>query len=194
MTATTLWLVRHAPTRDNVDEIIMGQRDPEAIVEGLDGAGHLFRGTTFAHVVSSDARRAQATARAIAAGHPLRLDERLRERSFGAWEGRPKTELRAAHPEVLTDTGAVRLDADIPELEPLSAFFARVHGALADLAALGASESPLLVVGHNGSLRVAMVLLGVSDLESAANTSLPHLRPVQADLAQLRSPASALAG
>ena len=191
MTPTTLWLVRHAPTRDNVDDIIMGQRDPDAIVAGLDGADRLLDATAFEQVVSSDARRAQATARAIAAGRPLRLDERLRERSFGHWEGRPKTELYAAHPEVLTPRGAVRLDAELPGLEPLERFVARVHGALADL---DAGQGPHLVVGHNGSLRVAMVLLGVSDLESAANTSLAHLQPVRADLAGLRDPASVLGG
>lgn len=185
MTAATLWLVRHAPTRDNVDEIIMGQRDPEAIVEGLDGADRLLEGVAFEQVVSSDARRAQATARAIAGGCPLRLDERLRERSFGHWEGRPKTELRAAHPEVLTATGAVRLDAAIPGLESLAALLARVHAALTSLRAC---DGPVLVVGHNGSLRVAMVLLGLTELETAATTSLAHLAPIPADLARLRDP------
>ncbi|MDX6680954.1 MAG: alpha-ribazole phosphatase [Solirubrobacteraceae bacterium] len=189
MAGSPLWLVRHAPTRDNVDGVIMGQRDPEAIAARLDGADRLLEGVVFAQVVSSDARRAQATARALAAGRPLRLDERLRERSFGHWEGRPKTQLRAAHPEVLTATGAVRLDAEIPGLEPVRAMFARVHAALADLRGIGGS---VLVVGHNGSLRAAMVLLGVSDLESAATTSLEHLRPVEADLAGLREPASVL--
>ncbi|MBA3747765.1 MAG: histidine phosphatase family protein [Solirubrobacterales bacterium] len=189
MTSTQLWLVRHAPTRDNVDEVIMGQRDPEAIVEGLDGADRLLDGAPLQQVVSSDARRAQATARAIAAGRPLRLDERLRERSFGHWEGRPKSDLRAAHTEVLTATGAVRLDAEIPGLEPLQQFVTRVHGALSDLVE---ADGPLLVVGHNGSLRLAMVLLGVTDLGSAANSSLPHLSPVEADLAQLRDPRSVL--
>jgi broad specificity phosphatase PhoE len=183
----SLWLVRHAPTRDNVDGVIMGQRDPEAIVDRLDGADRLLEDVVFAQVVSSDARRAQATARAIAAGRPLRLDERLRERSFGAWEGRPKSDLRGAHPEVLTATGAVRLDADVPGLEPLGAMFARVYAALADLRSV---DGPVLVVGHNGSLRAAIALLGVSDFETAATTSLPHLQPIAADLARLREPGS----
>jgi probable phosphoglycerate mutase len=185
-----LWLVRHAPTRDNVDGVIMGQRDPEAIVDGLDGAGDLLGEIEPAHVVSSDARRAQATARAVAPGMKLRLDERLRERGFGPWEGRPKTELHAAHPEVLTPTGgAVRLDADVPGLEPLAAFFERVHGALRDLEQL---DGPVLVVAHNGSLRVALVLLGLRDLDEVVAWSLPHLQPFDADLAGLRDPASAL--
>ena len=188
--APPLWLVRHAPTRDNVDGVIMGQRDPEAIVDGLDGAGALLGDVAPAHVVSSDARRAQATARAIAPGIELRLDERLRERGFGPWEGRLKTDLHAAHPEVLTPTGgAVRLDADVPGLEPLPAFFERVHGALRDLAGL---DEPVLVVAHNGSLRIALVLLGLRDLAEVVSWSLPHLEPIAADLAGLRDPAAIL--
>ncbi|MDX6675993.1 MAG: alpha-ribazole phosphatase [Solirubrobacteraceae bacterium] len=188
--STTLWLVRHAPTRDNVDGVIMGQRDPEAIVDGLDGVGGLLGDIAPANVVSSDARRAQATARALAPGVALRLDERLRERAFGPWEGRAKTELQAAHPEVLTPTGgAVRLDANVPGLEPLPALFARVHAALSDLDGL---DAPVLVVAHNGSLRVALVLLGVRDLASVVSWSLPHLQPIEVDLAQLREPASVL--
>ena len=90
---------------------------------------------------------------------------------------------------MLTPKGAVRLDAELSGLEPLEQFFARVHGALSDLRGV---DGPQLVVGHNGSLRIAMVLLGVSDLQSAANSSLPHLEPVEADLARLRDPRSVL--
>ncbi len=167
----------------------MGQRDPEAIAAGVDGARGLLGDVEVANVVSSDARRAQATARAIAPDLPLRLDPRLRERAFGPWEGRPKTELYAAHPEVLTPAQAVRLDADIPGLEPLSALSERVHAALWDMCDL---DGPVLVVAHNGPLRVALVLLGMSDLDSVVASSFEHLRPVEADLARLRSPASVL--
>jgi broad specificity phosphatase PhoE len=183
--APTLWLVRHAPTRDNLDGVIMGQGDPDALVDGLDRAARLLRGVPIAFAVSSDARRAQATARAIVPDLPLCLDARLRERSFGEWEGRSKAELRATHPDALTATGAVRLDADLPGLEPLSALCARVRAALADLRDL---RHPVLVVAHNGPLRVAMILLALADLDDAARTSFPHLSPVAADLARLSDP------
>ena len=179
----TLWLVRHAPTRENVDGVIMGQRDPEAILDGLDVAAGLLPGVAFERVVASDSRRAQATARAIAPNVPLRLDARLRERSLGPWEGRTKAELLAAHPEALAEAGAVRLDADIPGCEPLAALLARVHGALRDLAQL---DGPVLVVAHNGPLRAALALLGVADLAAVVATSIEHLRPIEADLAHLR--------
>jgi broad specificity phosphatase PhoE len=183
--APTLWLVRHAPTRDNLDGVIMGQRDPEATLDGLDVAAALLADVRFEHVVSSDSRRAEATARALAPAVPLRLDARLRERSLGAWEGRSKPELRAAHPEAVGEAGAVRLDADIPGVEPLPALLSRVHAALSDLRGLDGS---VLVVAHNGSLRAALALLGEIDVAAAARSSLAHLAPTIADLDGLRTP------
>ncbi len=183
--APSVWLVRHAPTRDNLDGVVMGQRDVAPTSYGLTAAEGLAGGETFAHAVSSDARRALETARAIAPGAELRLDERLRERCFGEWEGRDKRELRAAHPGAFTAGGAIRLDADAPGSEPLHALLARVHGALSDLAA---SDGPVLVVAHNGSLRAALVLLGKTDLAAATTMSVDYLSPVVADLARLRAP------
>jgi hypothetical protein len=52
----------------------------------------------------------------------------------------------------------------------------------------------VLVVAHNGSLRIALVLLGLRELASVVSWSLPHLEPIAADLAGLREPASVLGG
>jgi broad specificity phosphatase PhoE len=189
--APTLWLVRHAPTAHNHDGVIMGQRDPDATVEGLDVAAGLLAEVAFEHVVSSDARRARETARAIAPDVRTHLDARLRERFLGPWEGRTKAELREAHPEALVEAGAVRLDGEIPGCEPVAALLARVHGALADLAG---RDGPVLVVAHNGSLRAALALLGVADLAAVAGSSVEHLRPFAADLAGLLAPGDVLGG
>jgi broad specificity phosphatase PhoE len=187
--ASTVWLVRHAPTRDNLDGVVMGQRDPAPTSYGLGVAGGLAAGVMFARAVSSDARRAQETARAIAPATELRLDERLRERFFGEWEGRDKRELRGARPEAFTAGGSIRLDADPPGGEPLPALMERVHAALADL---DADDGPVLVVAHNGSLRAALVLLGETDLATATTMSVDYLSPVVVDLARLRAPDAAV--
>ena len=181
--APTLWLVRHAPTSDNLDGVVMGQRDPAPTSHGLRAAADLGESATFAEAVSSDALRAYQTARAIAPNAPLRLDERLRERCFGEWEGRDKRELRAGRPDAFTDGGSIRLDADPPGGEPLAALLRRVHAALSDVAD---AHGPVLVVAHNGSLRAALVLLGETDLAAATTMSLDYLSPVVADLARLR--------
>jgi broad specificity phosphatase PhoE len=182
-----LWLVRHAPTRDNEAGVLMGSRDPGATAAGLAAAAGLLRDVAFASAFSSDARRAQDTARAIAPGVPLHVDGRLRERSFGAWEGRPRAALQAAQPDAFTAAGAVRLDADPPGGESLSALLARVHAALTDVLAAG---GPALLVAHNGSLRAALVLLGVHDLAAAASLSLAHLEPLRVQRPRLRDPQS----
>ena len=187
--APTLWLVRHAPTRENVDEVIMGQRDPDASVDGLREAEGVLADVAFTRVVSSDARRARATACAIAPRVLVRLDERLRERSLGDWEGRTKSQLRTVHPDVFARGGAIRLDAAVPGFEPIAVLFHRVHDALADLVDV---DGPVLVVAHNGSLRAALVLLGETNLATAAGMSLAHLSPVVVDLGRLRAPASVL--
>jgi len=186
---SAVWLVRHAPTRDNLDGVVMGQRDTAPTSYGLSVAGGLGVDVTFAQAVSSDARRAQETARAIAPGAELRLDERLRERSFGAWEGCDKRELRNARPDAFTPGGAIRLDADPPGGEPLQALMERVHAALS---ALNGADGPVLVVAHNGSLRAALVLLGETDLASATTMSLDYLSPVVTDLGRLRAPDAAV--
>ena len=183
--APSLWLVRHAPTRDNFTGLVMGQRDVAPTSYGLSAAAGLAGDVTFTHAVSSDARRAQETARAIAPGAPLRLDERLRERCFGEWEGRDKRELRAVHPAAFTSGGAIRLDSDPPGAEGLGALLDRVHAALSELAS---AEGPVLLVAHNGSLRAALLLLGEADLAAATTMSVDYLSPVVADLATLRSP------
>ena len=53
------------------------------------------------HVVSSDLFRAQQTAHAFAdiLGLDVHLDARLRERSFGQWEGMTREEIRERFPE-----------------------------------------------------------------------------------------------
>lgn len=183
-----VWLVRHAPTSDNLDGVVMGWRDPAATGDGLRDAAELLEGVPFELAVSSDARRARATASAIAPTVRLRLDARLRERGLGDWEGQRKRALRAAHRSAFTAAGSVRLDANPPGAEPLDALLARVHGALSDLAACA---GPVLVVAHNGSLRAALVLLGAIDLATATTMTVDHLRPVAADLGDLRPPSAA---
>jgi broad specificity phosphatase PhoE len=188
-----LWLIRHAPTPDNHDGVIMGQRDPEPTHTGLReaaalcAAGGPLEDVSFAQAVSSDARRAVKTATAIAPRAALRLDERLRERHLGDWEGQDKRIVCAEHPGAFTDGGAVRLDAVLPGAESLDDLMRRVHAAISELAD---APRPLLVVAHNGSLRVAMVLLGLTDFATASAASLPHLSPIAADLGRLREPGS----
>jgi broad specificity phosphatase PhoE len=182
--------VRHAPTADNANGVIMGQRDPEPTGEGLAGASGLLGDVAFGTVASSDAVRALRTAQAIAPGARIVRDARLRERALGDWENCAKAPLRRTHAEAFGEGGAVRLDADVPGGEPLSDLLLRVHAALADLRR---APAPVLVVAHNGSLRAALILLGLMAIDAASGGSIAHLAPIPADLATLRDPAAVAA-
>ncbi len=105
----------------------------------------------------SDARRARESGAIIAArcGVDLHVRPALRELDFGHWGGRTYAEVVAADPAA----AAFFLDPTVhvpPEGESGRDAARRVLDALARLAALPAR--PSVVVGHAGSLRLALAL------------------------------------
>jgi probable phosphoglycerate mutase len=109
-------------------------------------------------VYASDLARARETAEIVAEplGLPVHLDARLRERSFGAWEGLTAGEIEAAfsdaHGRWLAGNGAGADDA-----EPFAAFGERVTSFLTDVLERHPGET-VLVVAHGGSIRVIHAL------------------------------------
>lgn len=100
-----LVLVRHGESWWNAQRRIQGQS-----CAGLSDVGHLQAqavasalAATYpgAEVVCSDLQRTVETATPLVAtlGRDLRLDQRVRERSFGAWEGRTPDELATEDPD-----------------------------------------------------------------------------------------------
>jgi glucosyl-3-phosphoglycerate phosphatase len=96
-----LLLVRHGESVWNAEARIQGQR-----CAGLSEIGHaqakatgqaLAEAYPDAAVVASDLQRCEETAAPLVAalGATLAVDARLRERSFGAWEGRLRAEVAA---------------------------------------------------------------------------------------------------
>ncbi|WP_029253794.1 histidine phosphatase family protein [Paraoerskovia marina] len=105
MTAGTIVLLRHGRTAYNAAMRLQGQVDIELDEVGRWQAEQGARALSSAHrattVVASDLSRAAATAQAYAAqlGVELVLDPRVRERSFGDWEGLTGPEIREVWPE-----------------------------------------------------------------------------------------------
>lgn len=152
---TTLLLVRHGETDWNRDGRWQGHSDTHLNDVGREQSDRVAGELDGVDVVyASDLARARETADIVAArlGLPVRLDERLRERSFGAWEGKTgpeiEAEFRDAHARWLAGDGPGADDA-----EPFGEFAARVQGFLADVLVAHPDET-VLVVAHGGSIRV----------------------------------------
>lgn len=90
---TTLGLIRHGLTQWNAEGRLQGQIDIELSEQGVQQANALamrLQGEDWDIVISSDLRRAQATAHIIAKQlgiTEVHTDQRLRERAFGLLEG-----------------------------------------------------------------------------------------------------------
>nr|XP_022291885.1 fructose-2,6-bisphosphatase TIGAR B-like isoform X2 [Crassostrea virginica] len=101
MVLFALTIVRHGETSYNKNGIIQGQSDIPLSSVGHDQAKFVARRLqkeNFTHAISSDLSRAKETAEAImkhntASKCQLNFDERLRERKFGIYEGKPSKEL-----------------------------------------------------------------------------------------------------
>jgi probable phosphoglycerate mutase len=156
---TTLLLVRHGETDWNRDGRWQGHSDTQLNEAGREQARRVAAELDGVDAVyASDLARAAETAEIIAAelGLPVRLDARLRERSFGAWEGLTADEIEAGfrdqHLRWLAGEGAGADDA-----EPFDAFAARVRSFLEDVLDAHRDETVLLVA-HGGSIRVIHAL------------------------------------
>jgi broad specificity phosphatase PhoE len=156
---TTLLLVRHGETDWNregrwqghsetpLNEL--GRRQAHDVAAELEGVDVVY---------SSDLARARQTAEILASqlGLEVRLDARLRERGFGAWEGLTTAEIESsfeeAHRRWQSGHGHGAEDA-----EPFDAFGARVRSFLEDVLRRHPEET-VLVVAHGGSIRVVHAL------------------------------------
>src|SRR5689334_18147201 len=94
--------VRHAQTDWNVEGRLQGHTDVPLNAEGIRQASVICEKLLADHVdyvISSPLIRALKTAAYIAETHqkPIHIDSRLKERSFGRYEGRITNEVKKEH-------------------------------------------------------------------------------------------------
>lgn len=163
MTAGTVVLWRHGQTEYNVTERMQGQVDIPLNEHGLAHAARaaaalLDFGPTA--IVSSDLSRASSTAQMLAdlAGLDVRVDSRLRERSFGLFEGLTRPEMVEQWPEAFARW---RRGEEVQEvgIELRSAVGNRVADAIGDAAGDLGVEDVLVVVGHGSALGAGVTRL-----------------------------------
>jgi alpha-ribazole phosphatase len=157
-----LILVRHGETDWNAQRRYQGWSDSPLNDIGVRQADLLsarLAGERVGAVYTSDLQRAMQTAQAIVAQHalPAIADPRLREMSFGGWEGLTHEEIRARWPDEMDAWLCDPLRVAPPGGETLAQLADRVRGALDDIVGKGADQTVVLV-SHGGPLRVLLCL------------------------------------
>ena len=155
MTRLIVW--RHGNTDWNAGGRVQGQTDVPlndlGRQQAVDAAELLVR-LRPAAIVASDLRRASDTAAALAAltGLPVTYDERLRERSFGSWEGHTMAEVKATRPaeHARWQAGADVVGGDVETLSDLGKRVAEALLAAAELVPAGAT---VVVTSHGAAAR-----------------------------------------
>jgi probable phosphoglycerate mutase len=161
---TELLLIRHGVTEWNKDRRFQGHVDIPLDDEGRSQARRLGdrlarehrAGPPLAAVYSSDLARASQTADAVAAalGLAVSIDAGLRERFYGAFEGRTAGDLEREYPDAFARWRAREPDFDLPGGgESLRRFHDRVRAMLVALAARHEGER-VVAVTHGGVLDV----------------------------------------
>jgi broad specificity phosphatase PhoE len=156
---TPLVLIRHGPTAWNAEGRMQGQSDVALSPEGRAAVAGWCLPTGVGgpdwRWVSSPLGRARETAAILAPGVEVRVEPALAEMSWGAWEGRLLSELRAEGGEAVADAEARGLDFRPPGGESPRDVQARVAGLLENLARAGA---PVVAVAHKGVIRAIYAL------------------------------------
>jgi alpha-ribazole phosphatase len=108
-------------------------------------------------IVSSPLSRCAAFASELAQRHalPLNFEPRLKEISWGEWEGNTPEELNAKYPDAMTRYWANPHENVPPGAEPISEFRARVISAWDELLAKHKGKH-IIIVGHAGITRAAI--------------------------------------
>ncbi|TSE25597.1 Glucosyl-3-phosphoglycerate phosphatase [Tepidimonas sediminis] len=167
---TRLFAIRHGETAWNRDARIQGQLDIPLNDTGRWQAQRValaLRHEPLAAVYSSDLSRARATAEPLAQAHGLTVQTHpgLRERHFGAFQGRTWAELEQAHPDVVRAWKARVPDFAPPGGESLLDVHARVHATFTELAARHPGQA-IAVVAHGGVLDILYRIANRVDLQA----------------------------
>jgi probable phosphoglycerate mutase len=183
---TRLIAVRHGETAWNVESRLQGQLDIPLNDRGHDQARRAARWLAEDKpdlVVSSDLARAQATAQAIATfnGCPLVVDTRLRERSFGSFQGLTHLEVAQRWPQQSQRWKSRDPDFAPGDGESLRVFYARCIDATLSLVEAHAGRTVVLV-SHGGVMdclyraasRIPLDAPRIWSLDNAAINRLLH--------------------
>ncbi len=150
-------VLRHAPTGWNAEGRLQGSTDIPLSSAG-EAAAKSWRLPAPAdrwRRMCSPLQRARRTAELVQPPAPVMLDSRLREMSFGVWEGKSVAQLRAEGGETFAAAERLGLDFHPPGGESPRLAMARIAGWAREIASSG---EPLVAVSHKAAIRALLAL------------------------------------
>jgi len=180
--ATTVYLVRHGETDDNVSGVPQGLRDVPLNARGREQAqavARWFEGRPLAAVIASPLSRSLDVAHAIAAVGAVtaETDERLVEFDQGDLDGMPIVEVRERYPEFIARwRDEDPTDLRMPGGETYGEVQARMVAAI-EAAAAAYQDSAVALVSHNLAIKAALC--------HALGAPLAGFRKLRVDLASV---------
>lgn len=163
MTAGTVVLWRHGQTEYNLTARMQGQVDIPLNEYGLAHAARAAAALVDVKptvILSSDLSRASSTASMLAelTGLEVRYDARLRERSFGLFEGLTRPEMSERWPDAFARWRRGEEVAEVG-IEPRADVGQRVVAAVTEAAAGLDGDDVLVVVGHGSALAAGVTMM-----------------------------------
>ncbi len=157
MSGVSFAILRHAPTVWNESRRLQGMTDIP-----LSPAGEILAATWRLPAfvsgwkrLSSPLSRARRTAELLQPAAPAGIDERLREMSFGVWEGQTIAELRANVGAIFIDAERRGLDFQPPGGESPRTVMVRLGVWAAEIAERG---EPVVAISHKAAIRALLAL------------------------------------
>ena len=181
--APRLYIVRHGQTAWSPQGIYSGRRDLPLTDEGrrqARGAAAQLSGSGIDAVYTSPLIRARKTAGVIAdrAQCRLRLDDRLLEIDYGPIEGLDRQAAAERFGSAFAEWRARPFDNHLDGMEPMRDALERARSVSKD--ALSAHRRPALV-GHQGILRLVLIVLGRIEPSEYFATHIPEADPIRVE-------------
>jgi probable phosphoglycerate mutase len=149
--------MRHAPTAWNEEGRLQGLTDTTLSAAGEQAARgwRLPPPADLWRRLSSPLQRARRTAELLQPAAPVAIESRLREMSFGVWEGHTLADLRKTVGASFVAAEALGLDFQPPGGESPRTAMARIGGWAAEVARAG---EPVMAVSHKAAIRALVAL------------------------------------
>jgi broad specificity phosphatase PhoE len=150
-------ILRHAPTGWNAEGRLQGSTDIPLSPAG-ETAARSWRLPAPAdrwRRICSPLQRARRTAELVQPPAPVTVESRLREMSFGVWEGKSVAQLRAEGGETFAAAERLGLDFHPPGGESPRIVMDRIAGWAREIAESG---EPVVAVSHKAAIRALLAL------------------------------------